>query len=96
MSRKTIKKVVRVYYSHFKYCYEKQLLKNPELEGKVVIKFLIGADGKVQKAEIAETTIKNAELEKCMIGAAKRMKFPKPLGGGVVDVKYPFVFKAAK
>jgi len=73
-----------------------ELIKNPELEGKVVIKFLIGADGKVQKAEVAETTIKSAELEKCMIGAARRMRFPKPLGGGVVDVKYPFVFKAAK
>ncbi len=96
MSSKTIKKVVRAHYAQFKYCYEKQLSKDPTLEGKVVLKFVIGADGKVSEATVVETTIKSAELERCMLRAARRMKFPQPLGGGVVVVKYPFVFNAAK
>jgi len=29
-----------------------------------------------------------------MLGKVKLWKFPKPLGGGVVNVSYPFVFKA--
>lgn len=91
-----IKRVVRENYAQFKYCYEKQLVKNPEVEGKVVLKFLIGADGKVQKAEVTETTIESADMEQCMLRAAKRMQFPEPMGGGVVDVVYPFVFKASK
>ena len=35
----------------------------------------------------------NAELEACVAGRVRAWEFPKPKGGGVVVVTYPFVFK---
>ncbi len=66
------------------------------IEGRVVLKFVIDSDGNVSGASVEETTIKSPELQACVIRAAKRMVFPKPKGGGIVMVNYPFVFKAAK
>jgi TonB family protein len=96
LSTDTIKKVIKKHYNQYKYCYEKQLVQNPKLEGKVTLKFVIAADGKVSEASVIETTIKSKPLQACMIKAAKRMLFPKPRGGGIVVVNYPFLFKAAK
>jgi hypothetical protein len=96
LSTDTIKKVIKKHYNQYKYCYEKQLVQNPTLEGKVTLSFVIAADGKVSEVYIIETTIKNTSLELCMVRTAKRMVFPKPRGGGIVVVKYPFLFKAAK
>jgi TonB family protein len=96
LGREAILRGVRQHQAQFKYCYEKQLLKDPTLEGKVTLKFVIAASGKVQEASVEEATLKSEELQGCMLRAARRMVFPKPKGGGVVVVTYPFVFKAAK
>ena len=96
LSAKVIKRVIKKNYNQYKYCYEKQLVQDPTLEGKVTLKFIIAADGKVSQASVIESTIKSKSLETCMIKAAKRMVFPKPRGGGIVIVNYPFLFKAAK
>jgi len=29
------------------------------------------------------------------VGRVKRFKFPAPKGGGIVEVSYPFIFKAS-
>jgi hypothetical protein len=34
----------------------------------------------------------NAELESCVAGRVRTWQFPKPKGGGVVIVTYPFIF----
>ena len=37
----------------------------------------------------------NAELETCVAGRVRTWVFPKPKGGGVVVVTYPFIFQQA-
>jgi TonB family protein len=96
LSMTAIRQAVKKHYTGFKYCYEKMLVKNPSLEGKVVLKFVISADGTVSDASVAETTIDSPELKDCMLRVAQRMVFPQPKGGGIVVVKYPFLFKAVK
>ena len=34
-----------------------------------------------------------AEVERCIGAKIRTWKFPKPKGGGIVIVRYPFVFK---
>ena len=96
LSMTAIRQAVKKHYTGFKYCYEKMLVKNPSLEGKVVLKFVISADGTVSDASVAETTIDSPKLKDCMLRVARRMVFPQPKGGGIVVVKYPFLFKAVK
>jgi outer membrane biosynthesis protein TonB len=77
-----------------RYCYERQLSANPDLYGKVQIKFTIGGDGRVVEQSIGTTTMKNAAVEGCILRRVSGWRFPKPTGGTAVVVTYPFLFKA--
>ena len=57
--------------------------------------FTIAANGMVQSASVTETTLKNSEVERCITAKIRTWKFPKPKGGGIVIVKYPFIFKTS-
>jgi hypothetical protein len=37
----------------------------------------------------------NPNVEQCIAQAVRRWEFPKPQGGGIVIVSYPFVLKSA-
>ncbi|MBW2260704.1 MAG: TonB family protein [Deltaproteobacteria bacterium] len=87
----SIKDVMKSSTNAFRFCYEKSLEKDPLLQGKVTIKFVIGTKGKVTKAEVASSTLDNAEVETCLVNRVKKLKFPEP-EGGVVAVSYPLVF----
>ncbi len=78
-----------------KYCYEKVLKKNPQLHGKVVVKFTINAKGRVTKYSIESSTLNNEEVEGCVLRVIRRLRFPPPKEGGEVTVSYPIVFTVA-
>lgn len=77
----------------FRLCYEKEInAEKPKLAGRVGTSFVIGASGRVTQAGIASTTLKNANTESCVLKVIRRIDFPVPRGGGVVQVTYPFKF----
>lgn len=75
-------------------CYENELQKNPELQGKVVMKLTVGEDGKVSEYTIESSTLENEEVHKCMLTRVRRWQFPKP-EGGPASFSLPFVFTQA-
>ena len=75
----------------FKACYYSNT--KPGASGKVVTHFTVGADGKVTKAEVSSSELKNEKLEACVADAIKALVFPAPAGGASVQVEYPFVFQ---
>ena len=92
LNRCTIDSYIKKNVGEVKQCYEKGLSKTPELAGRVVINFIISASGDVSSAKVQKTTMGNAEVEKCVAGVIKKIKFPKPKSDGIVIVNYPFVF----
>jgi len=76
-------------------CYEKELNKNPNMFGKIVVSFKIKKSGRVGFSNVKISTMGNENVEKCVAGKIKKIRFPEPKGGGVVFVKYPFVFKSS-
>ena len=92
LAKSEIARVIRRNLARFKYCYEKQLNSNPNLGGKVSIYFTIAPTGTVPQASVRETTMNNKTVEDCTVRVMKSLKFPKPKGGGIVVVTYPFVF----
>lgn len=77
-----------------KYCYEKEInADRPDLSGRVVMRFEIGASGTVSSAGVAATTLRHAATEQCIVEVIKRIQFPPVAGGGETDVTFPFVFK---
>jgi TonB family protein len=75
-----------------KYCYEPELAKNPKLSGRIEVQFTISAEGKVIAVVLVSSTMNNPKVERCLVNAIRRWRFPKPSGGGIVIVKYPFSF----
>ena len=90
-----IRSIVREHADSIRYCYEKELARTPGIFGKIVMKWVIKADGTVESATTAESQMNNQGVESCLATRILRWEFPKPKGGGIVIVNYPFVFKVA-
>ncbi|MFH1810994.1 MAG: AgmX/PglI C-terminal domain-containing protein [Pseudomonadota bacterium] len=93
LSKEEIGRVIRRYLNQIKYCYEKELPKNPNLYGKVVVMFTIGGTGAVNDANVVQTSLNDNNVEQCVLRIIHRLRFPQPKGGGIVVVTYPFIFQ---
>ena len=89
----TVRRVLSRYQSQARYCYEKELTRNPNLAGKVTAEFVIGPTGSVMQSKIQSTTLQNSNVEKCLLRSVSKMKFPACQGGGNAYVTYPWIFQ---
>ena len=90
LDKDLIRRVVRAHINEVRSCYNAGLTKDPNLQGRVAVNFVIAGTGKVASAVVQESTIKDASVGNCVAKAVKRWTFPKPRGGGNVIVTYPF------
>lgn len=78
----------------FRYCYQQELDRaRAAFNGVVRLDFIIGASGHVTRASV-ESASKSlpVKVKGCVVRVLKGIKFPEPLGGGVVEVNQPFNF----
>ncbi|GMV40879.1 MAG: hypothetical protein AMXMBFR64_25950 [Myxococcales bacterium] len=94
LDKATVRRVIQSYLGQIKWCYQKELQKNPDLGGKVVLAFLIAANGSTVNPSVSLNTMATPEVGSCIAQKATRWKFPSPRNGGVVKVSYPFLFKS--
>jgi hypothetical protein len=88
-----IAEVIQRHLGQIRYCYEQGLQTHPDLNGRVAIKFLISGSGQVTTAQVTSSSLKSQPVEECLVTKLKSWPFPKPRGGVVVKVNYPFVLK---
>jgi len=93
LDRSEIQRVMDRAMSRIRYCYERALTADADLEGKLTTMFIIGGAGDVQSANVVQSTL-SGEVDGCVNRVLKSLKFPAPKGGGTVNVTYPFVFTA--
>lgn len=91
LDKKEIRKVIKANSAKIKACYEKALLDQPALRGTVVTQFFIMPDGTVADSTAASGV--DPAVSDCVAGVMKTLVFPKPRGGGGVQVNYPFTFR---
>ncbi len=85
---------IRKHILQIRLCYEKELLASAKpFSGRISTHFVIGSEGKVTAAEVSSTSINNSKVESCVIEVEKSILFPNPVGGGNVEVDYPFSFQ---
>lgn len=92
LTKEEIWAVVEKHFSEIQNCYEIALQANKKLAGKVTMNWVIGGDGHVKTVDVYKTTLNNVYTESCMRNRIKYWLFPKPRGGGVVKVMFPFSF----
>ena len=94
-NKEIIRRIIRRHIDEVKSCYEEELSRLPNLGGRIMVQFTIAASGQVIASVLQQSTMKNAHVETCAVEAVRRWQFPKPRGGGIVIVSYPFVLTPA-
>jgi outer membrane biosynthesis protein TonB len=93
VDREAVAKVINSHLNEVHGCYERALLKDPGLAGKVVLEWAIGLNGRVASAKTKSSTLRNASVEACILSSLKGWQFPAPKGGQVI-ITYPFLFNS--
>jgi hypothetical protein len=85
-----IQRIVRQNFGRFRMCYEQGLGRNPNLEGRVSARFVIGRDGSVSNVSNGGSDLPDSGVVSCVISAFYGLSFPQP-EGGIVTVVYPIM-----
>ena len=85
-----IQRVVHANFGRFRGCYQSALASNPNLQGRVAVRFVIGRAGTVTSAS-GSGDMPNQGVISCVASAFGSLTFPQP-EGGIVTVTYPIVF----
>ena len=90
LEKATIRQVIRKDLREVRACYEKALVRQPGLTGRVLIQFVITGNGSVSDSRLYSSSLGSPETEVCIGERACAWKFPPTNGGGAVIVTYPF------
>ena len=95
LTREQIRRTVHLHMNEVRYCYEQALIGNPELDGRVVVRFVVAGHGNVMTA-VTESSTLGSGPGQCVSAAVRRWSFPAADNGGVTSVNYPFTFTHAE
>jgi TonB family protein len=94
VDREALSRYVKARLKAIQNCYEKELKRNPQLKGKVVVRFHIKPSGRTGDIDVEENTLGNEAVGSCIRTVIRSWVFPfKP--DDEVPVAYPFVFSPA-
>jgi len=85
-----VQRIVRQNFGRFRMCYQQGLARNPTLEGRIPVRFVISRDGAVSSVS-TPGGFPDAGVQSCVQSAFYGLSFPQP-DGGVVTVTYPLMF----
>jgi hypothetical protein len=90
LDKAIIRRYIKRNQQKIQYCYEKELLAKPNLSGTVMTNFLITPNGNVSSSTGSGV---DPNVANCVAEVIRNIEFPKPKGGGNVQVNYPFIFR---
>jgi hypothetical protein len=90
LDKEIIRRYVKRNIEKITYCYEKELLANPGLEGTVTVNFILSGNGRVMKSEASGV---DATVSSCIAGVVSNIQFPKVGDAGIYPIKYPFTLR---
>jgi TonB family protein len=86
-----IHKAVGTYLGGIRYLYNRELRRNPDLEGKLTVRITVSPEGEVLDCEVVDSTLDSPDLEKAVVKRVKKWNLPA-VAPRVISVTYPFVF----
>lgn len=91
LSKEQIHRVVRAHAAAIRYCFEKELQRQPSLAGKIELYWLIKPSGAVDRIKVASSTMGSKAVEGCMERQVRNWQFPRSDSDTIVQ-SYPFFF----
>jgi hypothetical protein len=92
LTRDQVTRVVKEHAPAIKYCYEKELQRQPSLSGKIEVYWIIKPGGGVDRVKVASTTVGSREVEGCIERQVRNWTFPRSNADTIVQ-SFPFFFK---
>ncbi|MCL2776953.1 MAG: AgmX/PglI C-terminal domain-containing protein [Polyangiaceae bacterium] len=86
-----IQRIVRQNFGRFRLCYENGMRNNPNLEGRIAVRFVIDRSGAVSLTQDGGSSLPDQGVVSCVVRAFQNLSFPQP-EGGIVTVIYPIIF----
>lgn len=74
------------------YCYQDALKKDPSIHGDIKVNFTIARGGRVTRARVEDSSIRNRSLRGCIINRVKQTRFEEPPHDNFM-ISYTFKFK---
>ena len=90
LDAETVRRIYLKNQASIKYCFTKAQMRNPNLQGKIVVSITIGETGRVIDVSVEESTIDDPDMISCVLRMVRRWKFPAT--GGEVTITLPLVF----
>lgn len=87
-----IQDVVRSGAPAIQNCYERQLLEDPELEGRITLSWMVLLDGSIADVHVSDDDLSNKSVDECIVEVIEEFEFDEPQGG-FCRINYPFVFR---
>ena len=78
-----IQEMILKHNNSVKYCYQRELKRNPNLKGKLVVRFRITPQGTVKEVEVISSTLNNRKVERCVSNRIRRWS-----DFGAIDASY--------
>ncbi|HEX5661117.1 MAG TPA: AgmX/PglI C-terminal domain-containing protein [Polyangiales bacterium] len=91
-----VQATIRAHIEEVQKCYEAALHDSSESGGRVVVRFVIDATGRVPQVNLGSSELDASELGCCVVERVSQWSFPKPENGSFVVVEYPFVVHLAR
>jgi len=91
-SPEAIQEVLLSHVPAIRYCYERELKRNPALKGKIAVRITVGPDGRVKSAVVVSSTLNNERVERCILARIRLWKDFKPIDLGEGDVTFRQVY----
>lgn len=91
LPKEIVRRMIRRHLGEITACYDDALARHPGIEGTVTAAFTIERDGSVSGATASGV---HPEVSACIAGVIGGVRFPRPDGTAVVNVRYPFVFRS--
>lgn len=97
IDKEAIRKTILDHAPEVRDCYEERLAADPRLEGKITVKWVVGPDGRASSPQVdgAQTTLASEDVARCVMERIVTWQFPRPVGGGIAVIAYPWVLRSA-
>ena len=90
-----IRSLIRSALPEIRRCYESQLLSEPDLEGTIVVSFVIDKlEGRViEAARDNDSTLERGAASECILEVFYSLEFPPSPESGLINVRYPMTLQ---
>ncbi|MBT5875016.1 MAG: AgmX/PglI C-terminal domain-containing protein [Candidatus Latescibacteria bacterium] len=85
-----LQKVMRQNLGPVRFCYQRELKLNPNLQGSLQLRLTIAPNGRVTKIDMVQDTVGSRNLARCVQGRIRSWRFEPATGTSIVPITLPF------